>query len=162
MLLYQQASHQTEQRPPLRRPVPLQPLFQHVSQRMSRMRVSEGKPAVFIAEDTHLVALGDEVLIGTLLISLATPLAGCCSQVRMQATQQADRIRVTFTCTGTPPAGVSLDHLFTPASHNFPYLVARQAVREYDAAFGHPGLRLIAEPAEEGFRIICTLLGRNC
>ena len=162
MLLYQQASHQTEQRPPLRRPVPLQPLFQHVSQRMSRMRVSEGKPAVFIAEETHLVALGDEVLIGTLLISLATPLAGTCSRVRMQATQQADRIQVTFTCTGTPPAGVSLDHLFTPASHSFPYLVARQAVREYDAAFGHPGLRLIAEPAEEGFRIICTLLGRKC
>lgn len=162
MLLYQQASHQTKQRPPLRRPVPLQPLFQHVSQRMRRMRVSEGKPAVFIAEETHLVALGDEVLIGTLLISLATPLADTCSRVRMQATQQADRIQVTFTCTDTPPAGVSLDHLFTPASHSFPYLVARQAVREYDAAFGHPGLRLIAEPAEEGFRIICTLLGRKC
>ncbi len=161
MLLCEQASHQTEQRPPQHRAVPLQPLFVQVAQRMARVRVPGGQAARLHIASTPLVATGDQVLLGTLLTSLATPLAGCCTSVEMQATRRGRFIQVTLCCTGRPPASVPLELLFTPASRCFPYLVARQAVREYDASCGHPGLRLLAEPAGEGFRILCTLLARN-
>lgn len=161
MLLYEQASHQTEQRPPQRRQIPLQSLFAHLQQRMTRICISKAKDFQLTVCETSLVALGDEVLLRTLLLSLVTPLANSCKSVKIQATQQSGYIEVSLICEGTPPTAVPLEELFTPASRCFPYLVARQAVREYDASFGHPGLRLFAEHAEEGFCIRCTLMGRN-
>lgn len=163
MLLYEQASHQSEQRPPLRQHVALQPLLTQVAQRMSRLRLSQGQiNTEFVVEETNLVALGDEVLLRTLLTSLTTPLAGSQRKVCIKTKEQNGRITVILSCTGNPPANVHLDELFTPASRCFPFLVARQAVREYDAAFGHPGLRLTAEAQREGFCILCTMMAGNC
>lgn len=159
MLLYQQAAHQTEQRPPLRQAVPLQPLFTHVVQRMARTRYAEGQtPTEFLAQDTNLVAQGDPILLRTLLTSLATPLAGQVQAVSLHAEAGDKCIDILYDCTGNVPFGVNVDELFTPASRCFPYLVARQAVREYDAACGHPGLRLSAESISGGFRLHCTLM----
>ncbi|MGN0232916.1 MAG: DUF5112 domain-containing protein [Bacteroidaceae bacterium] len=159
MLLYEQASHQSEQRPPLHQHVPLQPLLLQVAQRMARIRLSEEQiNTEFSVEETDLVAIGDEVLLRTLLTSLTTPLAGHQPRVRMQAKEQNGHIVVILSCTGTPPSNVNLNELFTPAARCFPFLVARQAVREYDAAFGHPGLRLTAEAQPEGFCILCTMM----
>lgn len=162
MLLYEQASHQTEQRPLQRHRVMLQPLFTYVAQRMARVRVPGGIPAHFTARGTDAVVIGDEILLRTLLTSLATPLAACCQDIRMQAERQGERVEVTLRCVGHTPDGVPLEQLFTPTSHCFPYLVARQAVREYDTSCGHPGLRLTAEPEAGGFLIRCTLVGEKC
>lgn len=159
MLLYQQAAHQTEQRPPLRQAVPLQPIFAHVAQRMARTRCAEGQvPTAFRVQATSLVAQGDPVLLRTLLTCLATPLAGCVQAATLHAEPGDRGIDILLDCTGEVPFGVSTDELFTPASHCFPYLVARQAVREYDASCGHPGLRLSAESLPGGFCLHCTLV----
>lgn len=163
MLLYEQASHQSEQRPPMRKHLPLQPLLTQLVQRMARLRLPEGQARTeFVAEETPLAVVGDEVLIRTLLTSLATPLAGCCSRVNIMAKEQEGRIHLVWSCTGVLPSNVHTDLLFTPASRCFPFLVARQAVREYDAAFGHPGLRLTAEAQAEGFSILCTMMAGKC
>lgn len=159
MLLYEQASHQTELRPSLHQAVPLQPIFSYVAQRMERKRMPEKQAHTdFLAEKTTLVAVGDEVLLRTLITSLSTPLAGQANSIRLHAEEHGDRIELLYTCTGEMPFGVSPEELFTPASRCFPYLVARQAVREYDASFGHPGLRLSAESLPGGFCIHCTLI----
>ena len=54
-----------------------------------------------------------------------------------------------------------LSEIFSPQTERLEYLVMRQIVREHDAVCGHPGLRLVAENTEQGYRISFSLLATN-
>ena len=53
-----------------------------------------------------------------------------------------------------------LANLFSPSKDNFSYYIVRQIIREHDARYGFPGLRLNALQTDEGFTIHFSLLSK--
>lgn len=47
--------------------------------------------------------------------------------------------------------------MFTPSVQGLPLYVARQVIREHDTYSGNPGLRLLAQPTDDGYRVLFTL-----
>lgn len=50
-----------------------------------------------------------------------------------------------------------LHDLFAPHPDGFPYLLAKQVIREHDTYLGHPGCRIQAEPASPGIIVWWTI-----
>jgi hypothetical protein len=74
------------------------------------------------------------------------------------STEQRDgMIYIVCNVSGQPLTPQQLSGLFSPQTERMEYLVMRQIVREHDAACGHPGLRLVAENTEGGYRISFSL-----
>ena len=69
-------------------------------------------------------------------------------------------MNILFTFGNIQKAQEELDNLFSPSKENFSYYIVRQIIREHDARYGYPGLRLIASQAEEGFTIHFSLLSK--
>ena len=66
-------------------------------------------------------------------------------------------IYIIYNVAGRQLTPEQLSNLFSPQTERLEYLVMRQIVREHDAACGHPGLRLVAENTEGGYRITFSL-----
>ena len=69
-------------------------------------------------------------------------------------------VSISFTFTGINKDQEELDNLFNPSKDHFSYYIIRQIIREHDARYGYPGLRLNATQSENGFTIQFSLPSR--
>ena len=147
MLLYEQAQRQTDQTLLRKRPLAVANLFAYAAQ-------------------THLVAcvptdvwvLGDEMLLRLLIDQM---LAVVPETGTLEAEQRDCMVYIIYNVQGEQLTSQQLSELFSPQTERMEYLVMRQIVREHDAACGHPGLRLVAENTEQGYRISFSLQQHN-
>lgn len=143
MLLYEQAQRQTDQSPLRMQPIAVSDLFAYASQRHE----IECLP-------TDAWIKGDEMLLQLFLDQL---LAVVPANARLSVEAHESMNYIMCDIEGQTFTSQQLSELFSPQTERLEYLVMRQIVREHDAACGHPGLRLVAENTERGYRIICSL-----
>lgn len=69
-------------------------------------------------------------------------------------------VNIFFAFEGIYKDEEELANLFSPSKDNFSYYIVRQIIREHDARYGYPGLRLNALQTEEGFTIHFSLYSK--
>ena len=148
MLLYEQAQGQTDQSPLRIQPLAVSGLFAYAEQTHS-----------IKCQPTNAWVKGNEMLLQLFLDQM---LAVVPASARLSAEVREGMIYIMCDVEGQQLSVQQLSELFSPQTERMEYLVMRQIVREHDAACGHPGLRLVAENTERGYRISFSLLqGRN-
>jgi len=143
MLLYEQAERQIDQSPLRMQGIAVSDLFAYASQRHG----TECQP-------TDAWVKGNEMMLQLFLDQL---LAIVPANATLGAEPRDSMIYIICNVEGQTLTAQQLAELFSPQTERLEYLVMRQIVREHDAACGHPGLRLVAENTEQGYRIICSL-----
>lgn len=58
---------------------------------------------------------------------------------------------------GTRLDDEQISRMFMPSVQGLPLYVARQIIREHDTYSGNPGLRLLAQSTDDGYRVVFTL-----
>ena len=147
MLLYEQAQRQIDQSPLRVQAIPVSDLFAYASQ-------SYG----IECRHTDASVKGDGMLLRLFLDQMFAIVP---KSVTLTAEQHEGMIYIICDVPGHKLTPEELSDLFSPQTERLEYLVMRQIVREHDAACGHPGLRLVAENTEHGYRIAFSLLQRN-
>lgn len=146
MLLYEQAKGQTNQ----------------TSLRMQAVAVSnlfaDAKSHGIECQPTDAWVKGDETL---LLLLLDQMIAVASANATLSIEQRNSMHFIICNVEGQKLTPQQLSDIFSPQTERLEYLVMRQIVREHDAACGHPGLRLVAENTEQGYRISFSLLATN-
>lgn len=143
MLLYEQAQRQTDQSFLRMQPLAVSDLFAYASQRY-------GIPC----QPTEVWVKGDEMLLHLFLDQMCTVVP---ADATLSAEQRDGMTYIIYNVVGQHLTPQHLSDLFSPHSERLEYLVMRQIVREHDAACNHPGLRLVAENTEQGYRIVFSL-----
>jgi len=100
----------------------------------------------------------DSELLECLLLSLCTSFLPLPCSLVLSCESDVRFASFSLSCTGISCPVENLDDFFSPGDDHIPYLTARQILREHDAVGRYPGLRLYAEPMEDGFRFLFTLL----
>ena len=147
MLLYEQAQRQIDQSPLRVQAISVSDLFAYASQ-------SYG----IECRQTDASVKGDGMLLRLFLDQMFAVVP---KSVTLSAEQHEGMIYIICDVPGQRLKPEELSDLFSPQTERLEYLVMRQIVREHDAACGHPGLRLVAENTEHGYRIAFSLLQRN-
>lgn len=143
MLLYEQAQRQTDQSPSRRKSIAVGDLFTYAAQRYGA-----------VCQQTDACVQGDEMLLRLLLDQMFSVTSG---EATLSTEQRDGMIYIVCNVSGQQLTPQLLSGLFSPQTERMEYLVMRQIVREHDAACGHPGLRLVAENTEGGYRISFSL-----
>ena len=105
---------------------------------------------------TDAFVKGDETLLRLLIdqMSAVLPL----TDFTLEAKYHDSMYYIICAIKGQRQKFTQLSELFSPRTERLEFLVMRQIIREHDAFSGHPGLRLVAEDTEYGFRIVFSLL----
>lgn len=144
MLLYEQAQRQTDQ-PPLRmQRIAVCDLFDYASQRHG-----------ISCQPSQAWVKGDGLLLRLFLDQMFAVIPDC---ARISVQEHDGMNYIICNIEGQKLAPLQITNLFSPQTERMEYLVMRQIVREHDAACGHPGLRLVAENTERGYRICFSLV----
>ena len=144
MLLYEQAQGQTDQSPMRIQPLAVNSLFAYVEQTHSIQ-----------CPTTNAWVKGNEMLLQLFLDQM---LAVVPANAKFSVGDHEGMCYIICNIEGKELPDQQLSELFSPQTKRMEYLVMRQIVREHDAACGHPGLRLVAENTEQGYRISFSLL----
>lgn len=148
MLLYEQALRQTDDTGLRRQQVLLSELFVYAAEKYGAS-----------CPPSDVRVWGDRQL---LLLFVDHLLADAPRGAVFAAEQSGDRVSVVCRVPGSVLSPAQLGSPFSPLSDRLSCLVMRQILRQHDAAFGHPGLRLWAEPLPEGFAVCFTLKAVSC
>ena len=143
MLLYEQAQRQIDQSPLRVQAISVSDLFAYASQ-------SYG----IECRKTDASVKGDGMLLRLFLDQMFAVVP---KSVTLSAEQHEGMIYIICDVPGQRLKPEELSDLFSPQTERLEYLVMRQIVREHDAACGHPGLRLVAENTEHGYRLSFSL-----
>ena len=143
MLLYEQAQRQTDQSPLRLQPIAVNDLFAYAA-----------KTHAVACQPTDAWVRGDEMLLQFFLDQMFAVVP---KNATLSAEQRDGMIYIIYNVEGQHLTPQQLSDLFSPQTERMEYLVMRQIVREHDAACGHPGLRLMAENTEKGYRITFSL-----
>ena len=144
MLLYEQAQRQTDQSPLRLQSLAVSNLFTYASKRHG-----------IDTQSTEAWVKGDEMLLQLFLDQL---LAVVPESATLSVEERGSMTYIICNVEGQHLSAQQLSDLFSPQTERMEYLVMRQIVREHDSACGHPGLRLVAENTESGYRITFSLL----
>ena len=144
MLLYEQAQGQTDQSPLRMQPVAVSSLFAYAEQTHGIQ-----------CQPTDARVKGNEMLLQLFFDQM---LAVVPASTTLSVETREGMNYIICNVEGEQLPAQQLSQLFSPQTERMEYLVMRQIVREHDAACGHPGLRLVAENTERGYRISFSLL----
>ena len=144
MLLYEQAQGQTDRSPLRIQPLAVSELFAYAEQRYG-----------IKCQLTDARVKGNEMLLQLFLDQM---LAVVPANARLSVEVREDMTYINCDVEGQQLSTQQLSELFSPQTEQMEYLVMRQIVREHDTACGQPGLRLVAENTQQGYRISFSLL----
>lgn len=143
MLLYEQALRQTDDTGLRRQQVLLSELFAYAAEKYGAS-----------CPPSDVRVWGDRQL---LLLFMDHLLSDAPRGAEFTAEQSGDSVSIVCRLHGSELSSEQLNNLFSPLSERLSCLVMRQILRQHDAALGHPGLRLRAEPLPEGYAVCFTL-----
>ena len=160
-LLYSQALRQVEQNCFHGTIISLRSLIDDFFQKLQKQIDRNGLQINLSSEHLDYFVYGDLQLLQTLLNDMVSVNLASATSIRICAYEEDRVIRIQSTFGGIQHSEKELEDLFTPDREHIPYLLVRQIIREHDSYSGHPGLRLYASSAEEGFSVSFTLLKKN-
>ena len=143
MLLYEQALHQTDQSLLRLRPLSVNDLFNYAAKKNG-----------IKAQHTEAWVKGDKML---LFLFFDQMLAVVPEDATLFVDSRNGMTYIICNIEGRTLSAQQLSNIFSPQTERMEYLVMRQIDREHDAACGHPGLRLVAENMENGYKISFSL-----
>lgn len=160
LLLYEQANRQLLQSNFRSQQVSCKEIAAYALKKIDALNAKEGKNVVFEASEVDKNVCCDKNLLKILVDNIL--LANKDAVQRLKVSFQPDNniMNILFTFGNIQKDQEELDNLFSPSKENFSYYIVRQIIREHDARYGYPGLRLIATQAEEGFTIHFSLLSK--
>ncbi len=144
MLLYEQAQRQTDHSLLRLHPLAVTDLLGYASE----------KYGVAI-QPTEAWVRGDETLLHLFLDQMFAVVP---KDVTFNVEEHNNMIYIICSVSGEYLTSEQLSGLFSSQTERVEYLVMRQIVREHDAACGHPGLRLVAENTDDGYKVSFSLL----
>ena len=127
---------------------------------MNIIQMKEGRELAFQVNASDLSVRCDESLLRILIDQLFNANKEDMKGLYLTFEKGDGVIDLSFTMTGIHKELEELDNLFTPSKDNFSYYIIRQIIREHDARYGYPGLRLNASQSNEGFTIHFSLVSK--
>ncbi len=100
---------------------------------------------------------GDSILLDYFCQQVAQAVSGQSRSFVFSAESDGRFVTFVLTVQGVGLADEALSQMFSPSVENLPLYIARQIIREHDTYSGNPGLRLLAQPCENGYTITFTL-----
>ena len=160
LLLYEQANRQLTQSGFHNNIVSCSEIVQYVQDRINTIQTKEGRNISFQVNDSDVSVRCDKnqlrMLIGQLFKANGDYMEG----LFLSFEPGNGVVSISFTFTGINKDQEELDNLFNPSKDHFSYYIIRQIIREHDARYGYPGLRLNATQSENGFTIQFSLPSR--
>ena len=124
------------------------------------MKIKENKDVQFASSVLDKNVCCDRNLLKILVDNII--LANRDELQQLSVTFQSDHniMNVYFIFSNIHKNAEEVVNLFSPSKDNFSYYIVRQIIREHDARYGHPGLRLDASQTEDGFTIHFSLMSK--
>ena len=160
LLLFEQANRQLAQSGFHNNVVSCNKIGELVQNKMNIIQMKEGRELAFHVNDSDLSVRCDESLLRILIDQLFNANKEDMKGLYLTFEKGDGVIDLSFTMTGIHKEPEELDNLFTPSKDNFSYYIIRQIIREHDARYGYPGLRLNASQSNEGFTIHFSLVSK--
>ncbi len=158
ILLYEQAQRQLEQKTLRLAPVSTKSMYDSVKTKLQKHCSSRNLTVDVSIQQDEQVLLADETLLRQLFFHLLLPNMASARQISITHEDSADEVMIRCQIEGVEKTEAEVSALFFPHRDHIPYLIVRQIVREHDAAYGHPGLRLSAAVKPSGFEVSFSLL----
>ena len=160
LLLYEQANRQLLQSNFHSRTVTCQEIADYARKKTEALQVKEHKDVKFTSSVPDRSVCCDRNLLKILVDNIIASNSNGMHQLSVTFRPDNNIMNVYFTFNGIHKEEEVLSNLFSPSKDNFPYYIVRQIIREHDARYGHPGLRLDASQTEGGFTIHFSLMGK--
>ena len=162
-LLCRQADEQVSQPGFKRQHVAVEEALEHALITIRRLvsRHADGNVQLVddtLGKDASCKVVADEILLDMLLESLATGMMKEGARLSLHAAADGEFVRFTLRDDATQLTDEQLSNLFFPDAGHIPFLVAKQILREHDTYCNHPGCRLVAQAAGDGYEIYFTLV----
>ena len=157
LLLFEQANRQLAQSGFHNNVVSCHKIGEFVQNKMNTIQVKEGRELPFHVSDSDFSVRCDESLLRILIDQLFNANKQDMQGLFLTFEKGNGVIDLSFIMTGIHKEQEELDNLFTPSKDNFSYYIIRQIIREHDAHYGYPGLRLNATQSENGFTLQFSL-----
>ena len=161
LLLYEQANRQLLQSNFHSQTVSCNEISAYVRKRTEALQAREKRTIQLTCTDTDRSVRCDRNLLKILVDNILAANSSEMRQLKVDYVADGKVVHISFTFVGIRHSEEELKDLFSPSKDNFPYYIIRQIIREHDARYGHPGLRLDASRTEDGFTIHFTLTGNQ-
>jgi len=160
LLLYEQANRQLLQSNFRSQPVSCDEIAAYARKKIDAINAKEHKEVMFDASSADKSVCCDKNLLKILVDNLFMANKDAVQRLKVSFLPDDNIMNILFTFGGIQKEQEELDNLFSPSKENFSYYIVRQIIREHDARYGYPGLRLIASQTEDGFTIHFSLLSK--
>ena len=157
LLLYEQANRQLLQSNFRSQMVSCMEIAVYVKKKIDAINAKENKNMLFDASQVDKSVCCDKNLLKILVDNILMANKDAQS-LKVSFLPDNNIMNVLFSFGNIHKEKEELDNLFSPSKDNFPYYIVRQIIREHDARYGYPGLRLVALQTEDGFTIHFSLL----
>lgn len=161
LLLYEQANRQLLQSNFHSQTVSCNEISAYVRKRTDALQAREKRTIQFTCTDTDRSVRCDRNLLKILVDNILAANSSEMRQLKVDYVPDGKVMHISFTFVGIRHSEEELKDLFSPSKDNFPYYIIRQIIREHDARYGYPGLRLDASRTEDGFTVHFTLTGNQ-
>ena len=160
LLLYEQANRQLLQSNFHSQTVTCQEIADYAEKKIKALKIKENRDVQFASSVLDKNVCCDRNLLMILVDNII--LANRDELQQLSVTFQSDHniMNVYFTFSNIHKNAEEVANLFSPSKDNFSYYIVRQIIREHDARYGHPGLRLDASQTEDGFTIHFSLMSK--
>ena len=161
LLLYEQANRQLLQTNFHSQTVTCQEIAEYAGKKLEALKIKDHKDMQFTSSVPDKSVCCDRNLLKILVDNIIMANRNELHDLRVTFVPDNDIMNIFFTFSDISKDEETLSNLFSPSKDNLPYYIVRQIIREHDARYGHPGLRLDASQTSEGFTIHFSLLGKK-
>lgn len=160
LLLYEQANRQLLHSNFRSQNVSCTEIAELVKKKIDSLKNKENREVSYTSSEMDKDVCCDRKLLKILVDNLIMANWSEMHNLRVAFQPETNVVNVFFTFADIHKGEEELANLFSPSKDNFSYYIVRQIIREHDARYGHPGLRLDASQTTEGFTIHFTLLSK--
>ena len=160
LLLYEQANRQLLQSNFHSQTVSCKEIAELAKKKIDILKAKDKKEVQFSSSDEETNICCDRELLKILVDHLIMANWGDMHNLHITFQPDNNVVNVFFTFSDIYKDKEELANLFSPSKDNFSYYIVRQIIREHDARYGHPGLRLNALQTEDGFTIHFSLYSK--
>lgn len=160
LLLYEQANRQLLQSNFHSQTVSCKEIVELAQKKIDVLKAKDNREVVFSSSDADTNICCDRKLLKILVDHLIMQNWNQMHNLHITFQPENKVLNVFFTFSDIHKDEEELANLFSPSKENFSYYIVRQIIREHDARYGHPGLRLNALQKEEGFTIYFSLMSK--
>ena len=160
LLLYEQANRQLLQTNFRNQKVSCKEISGYVQKKLTSLQMKENREILFTSSDNNETVCCDKKLLKILLDQVIMANWKETSHLHVSFQSEGNVVNIFFTFSDIVKDEETIQNLFTPTKENLSYYIVKQIIREHDARYGYPGLRLNAMQNPEGFTIHFSLISK--